>query len=492
MEEPDGLTTLIAAHFEWLAVRDSGRTLPLRNDEIEIVDDGRKTLFGFVEEKGFLMRRVVSCRVDGDELYLELSGKFGSEGESLRLVPRTSAAELSANIELARLEKANEAARIIIESFPGFKAERIQLNTSNGRLAQILIRGRDKSPIGVMYDVTAKLTHETILTSAIKWLDKIRLRKKDPVTDVWMAAEKRQAGNLQKLLALLRPAASGSISILEIVRSGETPTIKIRRQLSIPELWREKPKKLSIPSEIMQSRTTREILDLSPEAVDVVFSKQGETLRYNGLPFARVRRLMGSERAWLGVERARKPLTPENWIGVEQLMRELSFSRAATSVNRRNELFRVAPEAWLESILRRNIKLLDANLELAPIYNQFRSSNDKIDLLAIRKDGRLVVIELKTSPDRESVFQAADYWRKVELQRRRGILSEARLFGDKEILDKPLLVYMVAPALSFHRDWEYFAKLLSPEIELWRWELHEDWRREIKVISRLNYSEASR
>lgn len=489
MEEPDRLSSLIATHFEWLAVRENGSTLPLRNDEIEIAHDSDKTLFGFVEEKGFSMRRVVSFDVDGNELSLELSGKFGSEVETIRLVPRTSAAELSANIEFARLEKANEAARIIIDSFPGYKPERIQLNTSNGRLAQIFIRGRDKRPIGVMYDVTAALTHETILTSAIKWLDKIRIRKKDPITDIWIAAEKRQAGNLQKLLALLKPAMRNSISILKIVRSGETPTAKVRRQLSIPELWREKPKELSIPSEIIQSRTAREIIDIDPDAIDVVFSKQGETLRYNGLPFARVRRLMGRERAWFGVERTRRPLTRENWIALEQLISELSVSRVATSVNRRNELFRLAPEAWLESILRRNIKLLDANLELAPIYNQFRSSNDKIDLLAIRKDGRLVVIELKTSPDRESVFQAADYWRKIELQRRRGILSEARLFGDKEIIDKPLLVYMAAPALSFHHDWEYFAKLLSPEIELWRWELHEDWRSEIKVIARKNLSQ---
>jgi hypothetical protein len=484
MEEPDGLSALIATHFEWLAIRENGRTLPLRRDEIEITDDGRKTLFGFVEEKGFLMRRVVSVDVDGDELSLKLSGKFASEVETIRLIPRTSAAELSADIELARLERANEAARIIIESFPGYKTERVQLNTSNGRLAQIFIRARDKSAVGVMYDVTAALTHETILTTAIKWLDKIRIRKKDPITEIWITAEKRQAANLQKLLALLRPAVVGSISIVEIVRSGEAPSAGVRRQLSIPELWREKPKKLSIPSEIIQSRTARGIIDLSPDAIDVVFSKQGETLRYNGLPFARVRRLMGSERAWFGVERARRPLTRGNWPALGQLIRDLSVSRGASSVNRRNELFRLAPEAWLESILRRNIKLLDANLELAPIYNQFRSSNDKIDLLAIRRDGRLVVIELKTSPDRESVFQAADYWRKIELQRRRGVLREARLFGDKEIIDKPLLVYMVAPALSFHRDWEYFARLLSPEIELWRWELHEDWRREVKVIAR--------
>ena len=105
----------------------------------------------------------------------------------------------------------------------------------------------------------------------------------------------------------------------------------------------------------------------------------------------------------------------------------------------------------------------------------------------MRRDGRLVIVELKTSPDREMVLQAADYWRKIELQRRHGVLARARLFGDREILDKPALVYAVAPALSFHRDFEYFARKLAPEIELWRFELREDWRSEVKVIARKEY-----
>ena len=109
--------------------------------------------------------------------------------------------------------------------------------------------------------------------------------------------------------------------------------------------------------------------------------------------------------------------TDESWKDLAELVVTLEINRSADAPNKRHEHYRTAPEAWLESILRRNIKLLDANLILSPIYNQFRSSNDKIDLLALRKDGRLVIIELKTQPDREMVFQAADYWRKIDLQR---------------------------------------------------------------------------
>lgn len=487
MEQSGDLTELLGSHFEWLAVRENGRTLPLRSDEIDIVSENGRTLFGFVDEKGFAMRRIGSFESDGAEIVLNLSAKFGSVSETVRLIPRESAAELSANIEFARLEKANEAARIIIHGFPGTGPVRVSLNTENGRLAQILVRTAERKLAGILYDVTASLTHETIIASALKWLDRLRSRKKDPAGEVWIAAEKRQARNLQRLHATLNSGARGSLKIVVIDRTAEPPTAKPVRELRISELWREKAKRLSIPSEIVYSPTTRAVIDLAPDSIDVVFSKQGETLRFNGLPFARIRRLMGKERAWFGIERSRRPLTSETWESMLSLVAELRQHRSAASPARRHELFRRAPEAWLESILRRNIKLLDANLELSPIYNQFRSTNDKIDLLAIRRDGRLVIIELKTSPDRESVLQAADYWRKIELQRRKGILQAARLFGDKEIADRPVLVYAVAPALSFHRDFEYFARMLSPEIELWRWELHENWRSEIQVLARRDY-----
>jgi hypothetical protein len=202
------------------------------------------------------------------------------------------------------------------------------------------------------------------------------------------------------------------------------------------------------------------------------------------MPFARVRSVMEKERAWFGTSRERRILTDESWDDLADLVAALSSERSHENANKRHEYYRAASEAWLESILRRNIALLDGNLILSPIYNQFRSSNDKIDLLALRRDGRLVIIELKTQPDRAGVFQAADYWRKIELQRRRGLLAAADLFAGREILDKPALLYLVVPAWSFHRDLDFFAKCLAPEIELWRFELHENWREAVRVVSR--------
>ena len=71
---------------------------------------------------------------------VDAAGAFGRKQETFRLIPRTAAAVLTAEIELARLQKANEIGRIIHDSFVGVKLDRIALNETNGRIAQILFK----------------------------------------------------------------------------------------------------------------------------------------------------------------------------------------------------------------------------------------------------------------------------------------------------------------------------------------------------------------
>ena len=480
VEAPASLTDLLATHFEWLAVYSEGRTFPLRIDEIEIDESPAKTLIGMHGENGFRTWRVHNVGSEDGELSLTLSRNLGIERQTVRLIPRTPAAELAGEVELARLVRANEIAKLIEANFGAIKIIRVALNEHNGRMANILIESPNKEHTAVLGDVTNGLTAETLLASTFLWLERLNSRRKRPVLSAWIVAEKKQARALRRLHTLLNRNAKSRVVIVEI----NDEKLKPLDEWTLSALWREKPRKLSIPSEVRVSKTLGEIIGISPDAIDSLRSKQGETARFHGLPFARIRSLMGKERSWFGVGKQRRPLLPENVEDLGKLVDELDRFRRPDSPNPRHEYYRASPELWLESILKRDIQKLDANLILSPIYNQFRSSTDKIDLLALRRDGRLVVIELKTSPDRQMVFQAADYWRKVELQRRRGVLAKARLFGDLEIKDEPTLVYAVAPALSFHRDFEYFARMLAPEIELWRFELHEDWRREIRVIAR--------
>ena len=485
------LRARIDSHFEWLLVRSNGGTFPLRRDEIDVTCETDKTLLAVLDDSGIGVSRVLSLDKNEDagshEISLEIGHRFAKSSETIRLVPRTPAGQLSLNVEFARLEFANSIAASLIEMFPGYKLTRLALNIENGRLAQIFLRDSQGSEVAVMVDVTATMIHEAVMTSAMLWFEKLQKRKK-PIREMWIAGERKQARNLRKLLALFNENTALRFRLFEISSDADSLKIKDLKTPALHVLWREKPKKISLPANLGPSETAQRIMSLAPDKTDVIFSKQGETVRFLGLPFARVRTIAGQEKAWFGIDRNRRQLTEDSWRDLGELVRDLETYRREDTPNKRHEFYRSAPEAWLESILRRNIKQLDANLILSPIYNQFRTSSDKIDLLAIRRDGRLIIIELKTSPDREMVFQAADYWRKIELQRRRGELARIRAFGDLEILDKPALVYAVAPALSFHNDFGYFARALRREIETWRFELREDWRSEIKILTRRDYS----
>lgn len=487
------LKNLIAAHEEWLLVRLSGKTFSLQNSEIEIEFERNKTLLSFLDDEGFQTWRVKTFTLENKTITLDLTKTFGSETEKIILVPRTSAGELTAETELARIEKANNTAKFLIESFPKVKLVRVALNQENGRLANIIVKKRSGEQIAVLSDVSELATPENLLTSAIFWLRNLGNRRKNPISEIWILANKKTRRDLQRIHALLRNSWKSKIILFDAEAKTEKSDAELKieklKTLETANLWREKPNKLTFAANSEISRTAQEIIKLAPDEIDVMFGKNGETLRFLGLPFVRIRKSLRVEKVWFGIEKNKRLLNEKNLVDFEKLLDDLKIYRRFDSPNKRHIFYRWAPEAWLEAILQRNIKLLDANLILSPLYNQFRTARDKIDLLALRNDGRLIIIELKVAPDHEMPFQAIDYWRKIELGRRKGILNEARLFEDKKISDAPALIYLVAPALCFHRDFPFLANTITDEIGIYRFELNHDWRENLNVVSRLNVSE---
>jgi hypothetical protein len=488
MDSQNELQNLLSAHHEWLLIDASGRSFALQRAEIEITGERGKTLLGFLDDQGFQTWRVAGFRSKGVEILVNLTRNFEKEHAKIRLVPRTPAKDLSASVELARLAKAEKIAGLIKTQFPRIKLVRIGLNKENGRLAQIAFEDFSKKQTAVISDVSAGLSPEILLAAAIVRLVKLGNRKKNPVETLWILAEKTAASRLRKLHALLGASWKTRILIKEISRQdaqtlGEE-NIKDLPALEISSLWRGKAREIKAAADFQSSAAAREIIEFAPREIDAVFSKNGETLRFHGLPFARVRRVSDKERVWFGIEKTRQLLSDNNFGEFTELLESLQEIRRHDSANKRHALYSSAPEAWLEARLRRNIKLLDANLVLSPVYHQFRAGRERVDLLALRADGRLVIIELKTAPDRAMAFQAADYWRKIEFLRRRGVLDKARLFGDLEIAEKPAICYLVAPTLAFHREFDFLAGAISSEIGLHRFNLAENWRDKLKVLER--------
>ena len=499
-EEANRLREIFDASSEWLLSGDTD--FALQSDEIEITANNERLVLSCLTPQGWQTRRVENWENKKGKIVFALAGKFNSEKTEFTFTPRVLVVELTEEVQAARISKAREIAEIARQNFSArAKTERVGLSRANrrgrtGSFARILLVNPKGKTIAVCSSVLEKTNVEKLLTHSILWLEKLEERRK--ISKLWLLIEESAAEDLTKLYALLRCAWREKIQIFARVTENQISNENGKLQsnpevlravdcLPFTDLWREKPKKINRPARWDLSETAQRVVEFAPEAVDVARSRGGETVRFFGLPFLRIRKIFGEEAIWFGIEGKRKRILDEgNLRDFEKLLSDLREHRRADALDRKNFLYRSAPESWLESILRRDVSRLDPNLRLAPLHAQFRISNRKgaLDLLALRTDGRLVVIELKVAPDREMIFQAANYWRQIELERRSGNLQKIGLFDEVQIADAPALVYLVAPLMSFHHEFEILARAISPEIEIWRFDLNEDWRNGIRVARR--------
>jgi hypothetical protein len=145
------------------------------------------------------------------------------------------------------------------------------------------------------------------------------------------------------------------------------------------------------------------------------------------------------------------------------------------------------PERWFESAVRANLPKIDPTLLPAPVHGQVLSfaGGDRglVDLLATSPAGRLAVLELKTSEDIQLPLQTLDYWMRIAWHAQRDELSP--LFPGVPLQNRPPKLLLIAPALAFHSSTATLLRYFSPEIEVERVGINEDWRKDFKVVLHL-------
>jgi hypothetical protein len=184
----------------------------------------------------------------------------------------------------------------------------------------------------------------------------------------------------------------------------------------------------------------------------------------------------------------------------EDLFRDLMdrfFQGRNPTASTRDPLFRLQPERWLESVLRRDLSVLDPSLGAptlgaqpgsCPIYSQMfaaaSSTRTMLDLVTVTRQGRLAILELKADDDLHLPLQSLDYWTRIRMLHRAGEIARRGYFPGIELSPEDPLLYCVAPALHIHPANETIFRTFAPTIP---WELiavDEHWRKDCRVLLR--------
>ena len=235
------------------------------------------------------------------------------------------------------------------------------------------------------------------------------------------------------------------------------------------------------------------VLSLLPECEVAVLSTSEVAFRWRGLEFARARlaheaaSLRSGQEIAFGIGAEERVLDEGNANEFSDLVRALSAARGPQGA-RHLPLWRLHPERWLESLVVRDVSVLDEKLENGRLYSQVPafSASDRamLDVLTTTRERRLAVVELKADEDIHLPLQGLDYWSRVQWHHARGEFQRYGYFPERELSAEDPLLFLVAPTLHIHPATDTVLRYISPEIEWTLIGMDERWRDGVRVIFR--------
>lgn len=491
MDDLESLAHALAriARDKTAEVYDGAKAMPqLAGFEYELRQRGNEVLLHLWTGEGNLVRRVIRIReITGDSLELEVH-RFGRRDPGkLRLVRKDRS---NAPGRLSRDKFRARFAQLLAEKFPDESVETLTTaadleRSFSGCYARgITVQGsRAWAVMGASPAEPAAIC-DGMLSFGLLWLDWVRRhRTRGTVSGLRLVLPRGAAATTAHRMRALDTAVRVELHELEET-TGSLERVDVRDAGNIAT-WLTPRKSAEMVLEEARPSIER-IRELAPAAIDAVVppGSKDVALRFHGLEFAR----WHAGRLEYGLPEKRRELTEKHWPNLKRLVQRLRKHRTAAAVDRNHSLFRAVPERWLESLMARQPEQVDAHLDARYLYSQVPafSAGDRgvLDLLGVRRDGRLVVMELKAAEDIHLVMQAADYWMRVWQHHHQGEFQAHGYFRGIELSPKPPILCLIAPGFRFHPANETILRYLSAEIEVSRIGLNEQWREGIQVVFR--------
>ena len=507
---PDSLSQMISeflatAHAA-VVVEDGAVTFNLADAKYSISGEYNKCLLHLWSNERNVVRRVLDAEVKGTSLRLQVQ-RMGQNRPTRLDFYRDRDRRTPAARQTARAAYSARMQRALERHFPGWTVGHLTTNMDLHRsfgpayTRGLLQQGQRALAVVGVNEQETQTTIDGALTCGILWLDACRhaQRERRVVEGLVMILPRGTATLTQQRMAHLNSAAAkwqlhefdereDALIPTDVVASGNLTT-------RLVHATDESQATARFAASIARIR------GILPRCDVAVLSPALISFRLRGLEFAQARvahhprNFQSGEEIAFGIGAEERVLNERNEGEFADLVR-LAASIRHQDGPKGHALWRMHPERWLESMVFKNVEALDGRLRSERVYSQVPafSAADRamIDVLALTRESRLSVLELKAAEDIHLPLQGVDYWSRVAWHQERGEFCKFGYFPGQELSTRKPLLLLVAPALHVHPATDTILRYLSPEIE---WELlgiDEHWREGLRVVFRKRPSDLAK
>lgn len=357
----------------------------------------------------------------------------------------------------------------------------------------LLRKGRSSVAVLGVNQQETQASVDASLTFGLLWLEACREREagRSVVEGLRLFVPAGSSATLRIRLAHLNRALA-RLQIIELEERDETLV-----EIDYSDLGNINTRLVQCPDSAQArerfAKAISKVRSLIPHAEAAVLSSTEIAFRLHGLEFARARmsNVPGTfhveEETIFRVAGFQARLSPETETAFVEFAQIVAAARDP-GADRRDPLWRMYPERWLESLVVKNVAAIDSRLDGARVYSQVPafSASDRamIDVLTCTHAQRLAVLELKADEDIHLPLQGLDYWARVEWHHQRGEFQQYGYFPGLTLSPQPPLLFLVAPSLRVHPAVDTVLRYFSREIDWTLVGVDERWRDGVKVIYR--------
>lgn len=184
------------------------------------------------------------------------------------------------------------------------------------------------------------------------------------------------------------------------------------------------------------------------------------------------------------------PLRASSRTAFKRHLELVKSLRRFPSPDPQHPYFRLQPERWLESLILKDHRCVNPRFS-QEVYSQVptyvEGERKVLDLLTVTTEGRLAVLEIKLEKDLGLIFQALDYWERVDTHLQRGDFPGSGYFRHLTLRRQSPLLYLICPLFEFHPILPLVRRYLSPRIRFQCIGINADWRTGVRVLRRFEF-----